>query len=671
MRKRIFNFLNLMCCISICGSGSLLAAGGVDSSFNSALSGTTPSVYASAIQPDGKIVIGGLFTTVGGSTRNNVARVSMTGAVDSFNPNVNSTIRSVAVQADGKVILGGAFSTVAGVARLGIARVDSAGVLDAAYNPVLDASVLSMAVQTDGKLIIVGGFTHVGGAVRNYVARLNTDGTLDSNFNPNASSPVFSVAIQTDGRILLGGNFTTMGSTSVTAITRVNAVDGSVDAGFTNPTVGPAGTYVNAIVIQGDGRILIGGTFTLVGGASHTGIMRLNANGSPDTYTTNLAGGIASPTAFSLTTQTDGKVIVGGTFGSAGGLSRNGLARISDDGTVDSAFVLSGAASQGIILNTIVQSDGKILAGGPLLAGTSVTYFTRLNNDAATQTLNITNSNTVQWMRGGTSPETQQASLDVSTDAGANWTTVGTGTRISGGWQFTGLSLTGSGQVRARARVTGGNYSGSSGLVEQVQSFTVVPTTYTISTSAIPIAGGILSGGGTFNSGATVAVVATTNPGYKFTNWTEGGSVVSAVASYTFTASANRILVANFSTLTPQEIWRQLYFGTTNNSGNAANLFDYDHDGLVNLIEYAFGLNPTLGSSVQLPQGQKVGSNFVLSFVQPAGVTGITYGAQWSPTMANGSWTSITDTGSGGTHVFSVPVVNNLKVFVRVTVTGS
>lgn len=69
---------------------------------------------------------------------------------------------------------------------------------------------------------------------------------------------------------------------------------------------------------------------------------------------------------------------------------------------------------------------------------------------------------------------------------------------------------------------------------------------FTIATSASPTVGGTTSGGGTFDSGASVTVVATTNAGYRFANWTEGGGEVSRSANYTFTASANRTLVANF-----------------------------------------------------------------------------------------------------------------------------
>ena len=74
--------------------------------------------------------------------------------------------------------------------------------------------------------------------------------------------------------------------------------------------------------------------------------------------------------------------------------------------------------------------------------------------------------------------------------------------------------------------------------------------TYSISTSSVPPAGGSTSGGGTYNSGASVTVTATPNAGYSFVNWTDGGVEASATASYTFNATANRTLVANFSQIT-------------------------------------------------------------------------------------------------------------------------
>ncbi len=85
----------------------------------------------------------------------------------------------------------------------------------------------------------------------------------------------------------------------------------------------------------------------------------------------------------------------------------------------------------------------------------------------------------------------------------------------------------------------------------------------------------------------------------------------------------------------------QIYFGSIANSGNGADLNDYKEDGKVNLLKYAFGLNPTLSNPGQIPQPQRNGPNFVATFPQPADVSGITSDAEWSTTLLHGSWTPI------------------------------
>ena len=95
----------------------------------------------------------------------------------------------------------------------------------------------------------------------------------------------------------------------------------------------------------------------------------------------------------------------------------------------------------------------------------------RLSNDAATQSLTVPSYDRVQWLRDGAAPEAQTVTFEASNDGGATWTALGAGTRISGGWEKTGLSLSGSGQVRARARLTGSYYNGSSGLAEATTGF--------------------------------------------------------------------------------------------------------------------------------------------------------------------------------------------------------
>lgn len=116
------------------------------------------------------------------------------------------------------------------------------------------------------------------------------------------------------------------------------------------------------------------------------------------------------------------------------------------------------------------------------------------------------------------------------------------------------------------------------------------------------------------------------------------------------------------------ENWRLLHFGSTTSSGIGASLSDADADGIVNLVEFAFGLDPNSNASLQLPQPQRVGDDFTVSFTEPSSVAGITYAAEWSPTLLPGSWTPVADTGSGGTHTFSVPVGSTESVFLRFVV---
>jgi alpha-tubulin suppressor-like RCC1 family protein len=93
-----------------------------------------------------------------------------------------------------------------------------------------------------------------------------------------------------------------------------------------------------------------------------------------------------------------------------------------------------------------------------------------------------------------------------------------------------------------------------------------------------------------------------------------------------------------------------------------------DDEEVFNLIEYAFGLKAGEGATGALPQAQTIGDRFVIRFTQPAGVTGITYGAEWSRTLLPGSWTNVPDSGTGTEHIFSIPA-GTPNLFMRLKVT--
>ena len=117
-------------------------------------------------------------------------------ALDGFDPNANGTVRVVVVQPDGKILIGGDFTTLSpnggvAVTRNRIARLNPDGTLDTAFNPNANGAVYSIAVQADGKILAGGHFTNsIGGQTRNYIARLDATTGLADSFDPNANDRV-------------------------------------------------------------------------------------------------------------------------------------------------------------------------------------------------------------------------------------------------------------------------------------------------------------------------------------------------------------------------------------------------------------------------------------------------------------------------------------------------
>jgi uncharacterized delta-60 repeat protein len=303
----------------------------------------------------------------------------------------NGFISTLLLQADGRLLIGGDFTAFNGLPKVRLARLDANGVLDATFNTGTGFSdpVQKIAAQPDGRLVIGGSFTNVDGANRNRVARLNVDGTLDLTFDPGAGAdnPVSAVALHSDpahaGKIVLGGAFATFNGQSRPFVARINP-DGTLDGGF-NTGTGPD-AKVNALALQMDGKVVIGGDFTNVNGTVRQRLARLNADGSLDTAfgTNGLFGADGSVRAITL--QSDGRILVGGVFTNFNGLPVNRIVRLLADGTLDPAFTPNfnpALGGNGEILTIVVQADGKILVGGDFTSFSGVTRnrFTRLKED--------------------------------------------------------------------------------------------------------------------------------------------------------------------------------------------------------------------------------------------------------------------------------------------------
>lgn len=130
----------------------------------------------------------------------------------------------------------------------------------------------------------------------------------------------------------------------------------------------------------------------------------------------------------------------------------------------------------------------------------------------------------------------------------------------------------------------------------------------------------------------------------------------------------SRVSTGTFATPYSRKDWRKSRFGTAKNAGAAADRADPDSDGLSNLIEYAFGLDPKKADADLLPKGTRSSDTIVHKFTSVSGTDDVVYGVEWSDTMASGSWKAVQDTGSGNEHVFAVPAQVS-KRFIRWTIT--
>src|SRR5437868_4552953 len=177
-----------------------------------------------------------LMALVGLALAGGAAAVCGQSALDGFDPNANGVVRVVVVQSDGKILIGGDFTTLspnggAAVTRNHIARFNPTTGLADSFNPNANGvAVYSIVVQADGKILTGGLFTNIGGQTRNYIARLDATTGLADSFDPNADNFVESIAVQADGKILAGGGFTTIGGQTRNRIVRLDATSGLADS---------------------------------------------------------------------------------------------------------------------------------------------------------------------------------------------------------------------------------------------------------------------------------------------------------------------------------------------------------------------------------------------------------------------------------------------------------
>ena len=332
------------------------------------------------LQPDGKILVSGGFTSWNGQPAGSIIRLNYDGSLDSsfFLAIPNAYAPDIALQQDGKIVAIGTY-TVNGVLNRAVQLNSDGSLTNTLQNLRVGNAANCVAVQSDDKILIGGFLNSINGVAKNSLARLNTDGSLDMSFNLNTglNDKVEAVAVQVDGKTILGGAFTTFEGISQNRIIRI-LDDGSKDLSF---AIGSGfNNTIYTIVIQPDGKILVGGNFTQFNGVNTNSILRLNNDGTLDSSFAVSSG--FNDYVKIILLQPDGKILIGGNFTTFNGQPQNYCVRLNNDGTLDNSFSVA-TAFNGRISCFGLQPDGKIIMGGNFTTfnGQTQNHLIRLNSD--------------------------------------------------------------------------------------------------------------------------------------------------------------------------------------------------------------------------------------------------------------------------------------------------
>jgi uncharacterized delta-60 repeat protein/uncharacterized repeat protein (TIGR01451 family) len=367
----------------------LNSAGSVDTTTQNGL-GFNEEVNSLCLQPDGSLLAGGEFTAFNGYPYDYVSRLLPNGGFDTgFLKDLtgpNGTVWAVLSQTpnpgviDGNIMIVGDFSVVNLANSPYIARLNLNGQLDTSFYPGsgADGAIYCIAQmflpsastnQANPPYYVIGGlFANYDGNPASGVARVTPNGTFDPNFNiglgvTSSEAAVHALAITPNNQILVAGDFTAFDNQVHHHLVRLNE-DGTLDTTFT-PFDGTPSSDINgsirALVVQPDGRILIGGDFTSIDGTNFNYIARLNSDGSIDTNFNVGVGCNNEVLAIALDSQL--RILVGGAFAQASGVTRNGLTRLNSDGTVDPSINF-GFGANGYVDAIAVQTNDEIDVAG-------------------------------------------------------------------------------------------------------------------------------------------------------------------------------------------------------------------------------------------------------------------------------------------------------------------
>lgn len=266
---------------------------------------TAPSnnavIRAIATQTNNKIIVGGEFVNYFGVSRSRIVRLNEDGTLDATFNNTgtgfNDAVYAIKIQSDGKILVGGNFTSYNGINRQRLARLNSDGSLDTSFvlntNFTINNIVRAITIQSDQKVIIGGDFILSNNLScpecfkinHKRLARINTDGTLDDTFEVNngfnfSESPT-EASVRTismnGSKIFVGGKFDSYQASTRKFICQLNS-NGSLDSDFNTSTIGPD-NYVTGSIVESSGNVVIVGNFWKYNDVIKNTIARIQPSG--------------------------------------------------------------------------------------------------------------------------------------------------------------------------------------------------------------------------------------------------------------------------------------------------------------------------------------------------------------------------------------------------------
>lgn len=386
--------------------------GTIDNSFDTGI-GANGTILALALQPDGKILVGGLFSRFNNIYRGKLVRLNPNGSTDdTFTGNgTGGEVNSIAVQENGGVIVGGDFSSFNGWSSYNLVRLDSLGQIDQNFNVLFGGTNdLVRCIKTKGDTIYAGGdFTEVGDFNRGKFVKIHPNGQVDSLYfrDEGFDKSVYDIETLDKGRVLVCGDFSSPIRTSATRIARLNS-DGTLDDNFRFEGTGP-NKVVQSLEVKESGAILAGGAFTQVNGIPNNRLIQLSENGKL-IESFDVGEGPDNNVVGVHLTSNDSTFFITGNFKMVDDERKGGVAKLLYLGAVDTTFKVKnddsnlGRGPDGDVFAIAPQSDGKIIVGGSFRAYNGIEdynnrYLTRLDSNGlidSTFTANASVSSSVR-----------------------------------------------------------------------------------------------------------------------------------------------------------------------------------------------------------------------------------------------------------------------------------